>query len=172
LSTKFSSHSDGYEIVGASLELASTFFRGELMWLHRLSDIDEINRTATCLACGPVKIRKKSQGTGKSSWWRCQKQANVVQKKYNLRHPRRESRNGKNVKPTGWTQEKYKEAFEKQKGLCAICRKSSIKKLAGDHNHSTNETRGLLCHTCNVGLGMFYDDICLLASAIEYLKTY
>jgi len=72
------------------------------------------------------------------------------------------------------TIEQYISMFEKQNGCCIICgtHQSKLKKaLAVDHNHDTNKIRGLLCDTCNKGLGMFHDDINHLLNAIEYLKN-
>lgn len=43
-------------------------------------------------------------------------------------------------------------------------------KLCIDHDHTTGEFRGLLCWTCNVGLGKFKDSTDLLARAINYLE--
>ena len=39
-----------------------------------------------------------------------------------------------------------------------------------DHNHETNKVRGLLCPSCNKGLGHAYDSIEILESWIKYLK--
>ena len=39
-----------------------------------------------------------------------------------------------------------------------------------DHNHKTNKIRGLLCPTCNSGLGMFQDSTSVLYRAAEYLS--
>ncbi len=58
---------------------------------------------------------------------------------------------------------------EQQEGCCAIC-KDETHKLFIDHNHVTGEVRGLLCHFCNTGIGLFRDDTNRLESAIEYLK--
>lgn len=52
----------------------------------------------------------------------------------------------------GLTLEQYDELLEKQNGECAICHRhhSDFKlRLAVDHNHQTNEIRGLLCQYCN-----------------------
>ena len=40
-----------------------------------------------------------------------------------------------------------------------------------DHCHKTKKIRGLLCHTCNSGLGMFKDNIEYLKNAIKYLEV-
>lgn len=78
----------------------------------------------------------------------------------------------------GITVEDYEKMLEKQNGGCAICGKSetakspvddSVKRLAVDHNHITGVVRGLLCSTCNNGLGCFKDNISLMKGAIEYL---
>jgi hypothetical protein len=48
--------------------------------------------------------------------------------------------------------------FEKQRDICV------------DHCHSTRAVRGVLCTTCNAGIGMLKDDIGLLEKAIVYLR--
>ena len=72
----------------------------------------------------------------------------------------------------GITKEEYDIVFETQKGLCAICQKPPKDKqsLAMDHNHETNEFRGLLCKECNRALGLFGDNINILTNAVLYLK--
>ena len=73
----------------------------------------------------------------------------------------------------GISREFYKLLHEVQGGVCAICRQPETVKgrdnLAVDHNHETDEVRGLLCHSCNTGLGKFKDDPELLQRAISYL---
>ena len=69
--------------------------------------------------------------------------------------------------------------FENQNGLCAICNQPETKKLKGnvvalhvDHDHKTGKIRGLLCFTCNIGLGLFQDNKTLLFSALEYVERH
>jgi hypothetical protein len=71
------------------------------------------------------------------------------------------------------TVDDYNLMFENQKGCCLICKKHQTdfkKRLAIDHCHHSGKIRGLLCSSCNTGLGLFKDNIESLHSAIEYLK--
>lgn len=63
-----------------------------------------------------------------------------------------------------WERQAYAEA---QNYACAICKRHAD--LVVDHNHVSGEIRGLLCHTCNVGLGQFGDSIARLKAAADYL---
>lgn len=64
--------------------------------------------------------------------------------------------------------EQYKALMEKQSGLCAICKERAAVDI--DHDHKTDVVRGLLCRSCNVGLGQFKDDIEMLEKALAYLR--
>jgi len=77
----------------------------------------------------------------------------------------------------GITQTDYDQLYVAHDGRCAICRQietriknSRVKWIAVDHDHKTNEVRGLLCHQCNVGIGSFKDDVELLEAAVRYLR--
>ena len=70
----------------------------------------------------------------------------------------------------------YDKLLKNQNGLCAICGqpetqkiKNKIKSLAIDHNEETGVIRSLLCMSCNIGLGMFRENIDILKNAINYL---
>ena len=68
--------------------------------------------------------------------------------------------------------EDYNTLFEAQNGCCSICGKhqdEDNKTFAVDHNHKTNEIRGLLCNNCNSALGKFSDDIKNIINAAFYL---
>lgn len=68
---------------------------------------------------------------------------------------------------------KYNILFAVQEGRCKICNKHQSefkRKLAVDHDHKTNEVRGLLCNKCNTGIGLLKEDLEILKSAISYIK--
>ena len=69
----------------------------------------------------------------------------------------------------------YKKLLDKQSGGCAICgreRRPDERRFPVDHDHKTNVIRGIVCVTCNVGLGGFQDNPQLLSKAIDYLAEY
>lgn len=68
--------------------------------------------------------------------------------------------------------------LEAQNGVCAICKrfisfdaKDKRNKPHIDHCHETGVVRGLLCLTCNTGIGMFGDSSDLLEAAKTYLSV-
>ena len=71
----------------------------------------------------------------------------------------------------GLTAERFAALLVEQGGSCAICRKKFTDIPQVDHNHDTSRVRGLLCHTCNAGLGMFHDSRLLVQLADEYLAS-
>lgn len=75
-------------------------------------------------------------------------------------------------KKYGMTEEDYIKKFKKQKGRCAICGLVVAGNLNIDHDHSSGLVRGLLCTRCNLGLGMFKDDINILKKSIKYIKNW
>lgn len=75
------------------------------------------------------------------------------------------------IKKFGITLEDYNILLNNQDGVCAICEKSQFgKALAVDHCHKTKVIRGLLCDSCNLGLGKFNDDKKLINKASKYLE--
>jgi hypothetical protein len=70
------------------------------------------------------------------------------------------------------TLDEFEDRAEAVDYKCEICNgeERRHKHLVVDHNHDTGEVRGLLCSTCNSGLGLFKDNPDVLASAIIYLK--
>lgn len=62
--------------------------------------------------------------------------------------------------------------LEDQSGGCAICgrKPDRLASMHIDHDHEHGHLRGLLCLSCNQGLGQFRDDPSLLLRAIVYLR--
>lgn len=72
----------------------------------------------------------------------------------------------------GITLEDYDQMFIKQDGRCKICgihAEHTHRGLHIDHCHTTGKVRGLLCLTCNQGLGIFTEDISVMEKAIKHL---
>lgn len=73
------------------------------------------------------------------------------------------------------TFDEYEEMLERQGNKCAICESrignSRASRLFIDHCHRTNLVRGLLCSSCNHGLGLFKDSPKLLQKATQYLSS-
>lgn len=67
------------------------------------------------------------------------------------------------------TPEQLQTMFKNQGGLCGICN-TPITSYHIDHDHETNEVRGLLCAPCNMALGLFKDSSEVLESAKQYLN--
>ena len=78
-------------------------------------------------------------------------------------------------KKYGMTKEDYAAILEKQGGACAICGtqewQSKGKRPVIDHDHKTGKTRGILCHNCNVALGLLGEDIPRIESMIAYIRA-
>jgi Recombination endonuclease VII len=72
------------------------------------------------------------------------------------------------------TAEQFVRMYTEQEGRCRICQIAlggiMLKKLNIDHDHRTGRVRGLICRSCNMGLGNFKDNLQLLRSAVRYLE--
>lgn len=100
----------------------------------------ELRKSFRCKACVAEGVRKTPN---RKSW----------QKNYDL------------LRSYGITLEEFEKLSYNG---CSIC--SSKEKLVVDHSHSTGKVRGVLCQTCNTGLGMFKDSPSLLEKASQYIK--
>src|SRR5437879_1882278 len=88
---------------------------------------------------------------------------------HNARNPSKRVR-----KQVGMSVVEFERLRALQGNRCAICRREFDDTLMGrprlDHDHETNEVRGLLCHGCNIGIGAFRDSPALVARALWYLE--
>lgn len=51
---------------------------------------------------------------------------------------------------------------------CGIC--GNTKLLYLDHCHKTGKIRGILCRSCNIGIGMFRENSEIILKAIDYIS--
>lgn len=79
----------------------------------------------------------------------------------------------------GITIKEFKDIYEQQGGLCAICGKpetslnnltKGIKQLAVDHDHKTQGVRGLLCTRCNTALGCLLENEDIVLNLLSYIR--
>ncbi len=62
----------------------------------------------------------------------------------------------------------FRAMLASQDQRCAICRSPDPNCV--DHCHTTGRFRGVLCRTCNAGLGQFRDDPALMRAAALYVE--
>lgn len=74
----------------------------------------------------------------------------------------------------GISADEWDEKFLSQGSCCDICGTQEAPSMGWhtDHNHETGLLRGILCYSCNVGLGNFKDSLEILAAAQQYLMKY
>lgn len=133
-----------------------------------VSPTHPLYKDKTCIECGEYKrytefpFHKHSRAPeGVTSLPRC-KPCQAVWK--NKQHIKRSY---------GLDWEAYIELMDKQQGKCFLCGSNGSGKdnrLVVDHDHDTGEVRGLLCWNCNVGIGLFKEDISLLEKVIKYIN--
>lgn len=153
---------------------------------HPDSPIYISGRTKRCLYCG----RERALAWNRNHRQHCikrNKEYQITKKDMIAKRKKKQyDNNGNGLKKSrikelkykyGISLEEYDILFQKQNGVCAICGKNKKEQrgkrndcLSIDHDHKTGKIRGLLCSTCNWGLGQFRDDPLLLLKAIEYLK--
>jgi hypothetical protein len=71
----------------------------------------------------------------------------------------------------GLTAKRYWALYMEQGEACPICKDAFGESVPHiDHCHATGVVRGLLCTTCNTGIGLLRDSPTIAASAAEYLS--
>ena len=107
----------------------------------------------------------------------------VKLKKYNAEYT---IKNRTSIKNTalkylyGITLDEYMAMVKNQHGVCAICKQRPVHNtrwgrsdsLRVDHCDKTYKVRGLLCHNCNAGMGLFKHSVSFLSAAIKYLQLH
>ena len=137
---------------------------------HRLTEVDASTATATCSLCGPTRIRIRRGNRGHQCI--TLRLLERARSSHSGRSP--ESRRAYNLRMKyGISVDEYERMLAEQIGRCAICGKQpdSRRRLAVDHDHLTGALRGLLCTSCNTGIGHLRDDAERLRLAHDYLIT-
>jgi len=125
-----------------------------------------------------AKYRDK-QLAGKKTYYQEHREAKLAYQKERRKNPEVKLRHNldKTSKKTGYSKdvliEFYTAQFAKQDGCCAICGRHQSefgKRFDIDHDHKTNELRGLLCSGCNLGIGNLRDDAEVCLKAYMYLR--
>ena len=112
---------------------------------------------------------------------KCKKQQKKYYETYMKKH--RQTKDGREMLRNntlksryGITAKEHKSIWQKQNGCCDLCGSPlQYENVHTDHNHITNNIRGLVCQQCNHGLGLFYVDekgIDILYKAIDYIKRH
>lgn len=134
-------------------------------------------RCSWCKRCIRDNKNKKRQKLYSESYYLLNKQHILhMQKERKISNPDNKKKiamRGRLKYYYGITIDEYNSLFVKQQGCCAICGKHQSefeRALYVDHDHKTGKVRGLLCHKCNVGIGMFGDNKTLLIEAAKYLE--
>ena len=78
------------------------------------------------------------------------------------------------------TEKRYNQMLLEQDYKCACCGKSIKERITGqgrksicvDHDHETEQVRGLICGLCNSGIGALGDNIQGVRNALNYLERH
>ena len=133
-----------------------------------------------CTHCFELKLEEafhkrkaNSLRNGRDSW--CKVCKSIYRKQYFIKNQNKETKRSrlKAWKYQGivFNFEQFEFMKKQQNFKCAIC-KIATEKFHVDHNHTTGKLRQLLCVRCNMGLGLFADNIDLLKSATTYLENH
>jgi hypothetical protein len=124
--------------------------------------------TKVCSVCSREKV------VGAKNWYKNSTCAACYQKRYKKNFPDK-SRDSKLKCYYGISLEQFNSLLKKQDFKCAICKipdnklkNGKIQNFVVDHCHTTQKVRGLLCHTCNMRVGIVENWGALIA---DYLSV-
>lgn len=139
------------------------------------------SKTCTgCIQVLPITHFNKQPGGKDGLKSKCKDCVREILYKWRKEHPDR-------FRKVGWayelrtlygiTVEEYDNILLSQNNACAICLGQNVVrfgkplKFAVDHNHETGKVRGLLCDSCNRGIGHL-KELTNMQRAITYLEKY
>lgn len=123
---------------------------------------------------GGIRQCKACRARRSSTWAKQNKEHNARKTAlWRSRHPEKKIAGYRrsNLRRYKMSLGEYEAMSVAQAGVCAICSEPcpTGKRLAVDHDHVSGRVRGLLCASCNNGLGRFRDDVDRLQRAADYL---
>ena len=133
-----------------------------------VSETHPIRKDRTCAECGEYKryteypyAKSSVSAEGYAAYPRCKPCHSAWKNKAHIR------------RTYGLEWDEYLDLMNKQCGKCALCGSEGSGKdtrLVVDHCRETGRVRGLLCWSCNVGIGLFKEDPDLLNKVIDYIR--
>lgn len=138
-------------------------------------------QTKVCIKCGDSKRldefyadsrdKTKKQGSCKS----CDKKRSREWKEAHPEQHRARLRRNKLQARYGISIEQYDELLLAQDGKCACCGSNTPggygTTFRVDHDHTSGAIRGLLCQSCNAGIGFLGDTVEGVTQALAYLQA-
>lgn len=131
----------------------------------------KIRKDGICADCG-IKIARKSCK-------RCRKCAGIIRRNNPNIDAKEYRRNWHLKKKYAMEPMDFEVYWQACMGKCFICkidmrmpthtRGQKLDVVVVDHDHRTMKVRGLLCYSCNKGLGYFKDDPEIIKKALNYL---
>ncbi len=110
----------------------------------------------------PEELRARQRAAAKKSYWA-------------MSEAERKAKNRKRLcKAYGLTPEAFSVMLERQGNACKICdctEPSEGKNFHVDHCHKTGRVRGILCHHCNIAIGLLREDVRIAKRVLEYLEV-
>lgn len=131
-----------------------------------------------CATCGKTKPLSDYTARSRSNdgrQYQCRLCVSVYNRGPRKAHPRpvEQLRAESLKKKHGITPVEYQRLLSLQGHRCGICGTDTPRGHGAfhvDHDHATGVIRGLLCHSCNVGLGHLRDNVEAMANGIAWLQ--
>jgi hypothetical protein len=133
-----------------------------------------------CKACNLAEKKRRYEGDPEKHidrvvrWREANRDRfNAYQRRNNARPERKRAMRDAYYRRTfGISADDFDALLDSQGGGCAICgtQPERVANLHLDHCHDSGGIRGILCVSCNQGIGQFRDDPDLLDAAARYLR--
>lgn len=144
---------------------------------HGLTEVDVTTMRAVCATCGPTEIKRKAHPVCLVGWQRLRDRDAA---KYATPEGKSQAFARNLAWKFGLTPEQWEAKFDAQGRRCMVCKTDTPNGGKGwcvDHDHlccpgrrSCGKClRDILCHRCNVAVGLFGDDASIILAAARYV---